>query len=103
MQSCNSKCGHCARNFWNWLKGREAQMRSDHKGGTPFAEAARTSVSRKLQFGAPMKYKNYNVLVVRDPGFSGLDGRHWVSVQVVGQTTYDGSAWEMHVERKDLH
>lgn len=54
MQFCDSKCGHCARNFWKWLKTREVQMRmpltfetknGSVESGTSFAEeAARSNV-----------------------------------------------------------
>ena len=44
MQFCDSKCQHCARKFWNWLKSREFQMNMALDGGTSFASAAATSV-----------------------------------------------------------
>jgi hypothetical protein len=43
MQTCDAKCGQCARNFWAWLKSREYQMNMSLDGGTSFAQAAATS------------------------------------------------------------
>lgn len=56
MQFCDATCGWCARNWFNWLKSREAQMSVPTKDkvmpnghvrkgcSVPFSEAARTSV-----------------------------------------------------------
>lgn len=60
MQFCDSKCGHCARNFWEWLKTREAQMRmplvletkdGSVESGTSFASAAASSVGARVFSG----------------------------------------------------
>lgn len=45
MQACDQRCGWCAKNFWCWLKAREAQMSVPRKGEkTTFTQAALTSV-----------------------------------------------------------
>ena len=41
---CDSTCSFCAREFWNWLKSRNAQMSMSLDGGTSFADAAASSV-----------------------------------------------------------
>lgn len=41
---CDSTCSFCAREFWNWLKSRNAQMSMSLNGGTSFADAAARSV-----------------------------------------------------------
>jgi hypothetical protein len=44
-QHCDQTCAHCAREFWRWLRAREAQMRTPRRGErTTFADAAATSV-----------------------------------------------------------
>lgn len=42
---CDSTCMVCAKEFWNWLKSRNAQMSMSLDGGTSFASAAATSAS----------------------------------------------------------
>lgn len=45
MQHCDARCGWCARNWWRWLKSREAQMSLLRPGQTTsFAQAAATSI-----------------------------------------------------------
>lgn len=56
MQFCDAKCGWCARNWFQWLKAREAQMSQPTKDkvmpngflrrgcSVPFTSAALTSV-----------------------------------------------------------
>ena len=43
-QHCDQTCPFCAREFWRWLKAREAQMRVPKKGEREaFAACAATS------------------------------------------------------------
>ena len=45
MQACNQTCSFCAREFWKFVKARQAQMSVPRKGETmTFANAAATSV-----------------------------------------------------------
>lgn len=42
---CDVTCSFCAREWWAWLRSREAQMRRPERDGEPaFADAAATSV-----------------------------------------------------------
>jgi len=45
MQHCDQTCSYCAREFWKWVKGREAQMSTPRKGESfTFNQAAQTSI-----------------------------------------------------------
>lgn len=98
MQTCDQHCNWCARNWWAWLKSREAAMSRSLDGGTSFASAAAVR-PMKLEKGVPMQFRGQTVTVVSDSGFLGLDGRHWVCITWKG---LDGTVWKMHVERGDL-
>lgn len=112
LQLTPTKCSHpdcnaCARDFFKWVKTRMAQMDVDLKDGnsTTFAEAAATSVKPpRLSPGDSVKVSSldyrHTAKVVHNAGSVGLDGRHWVEVEVFahGET----KAWHVHVEAGSL-
>ena len=123
MPHCDSTCYHCATTWWEWLKAREAQMATPRKTRKiidaetgkmvrvplvekiSWSEAAASSVrAPRPAVGARVRVRSllyeHEAVVTMNTGVEGLDGRHWVGVDV----TTPGSAvvWHVHVEAGDL-
>lgn len=110
---CDQTCSVCARDWWQWLKAREAQMNTVPKKQaergcvTSFAAAAATSVRPEwpnvgekvqvLRAGGEWS----DATVVHHSGYEGGDGRWWVQVRVESLVA-GGEPWVFYVERKYL-
>jgi hypothetical protein len=91
-QACDQTCFHCAQTWFLWLKNREGQMsKPQAKKGekTSFASAAATSnrAPRPLEachctlpVGSSVTFRGLPETVTFNPGFVGLDGRHFVKL-----------------------
>lgn len=94
MQFCDSKCQWCARNWFNWLKAREANM-SRSKSGVAFNDAIVTS---KYKVGQTVTYNGHKGLIVKVPEYKAADGFYRVKVEF----TLDKYSWTWFVNTEDL-
>ena len=80
MQYCDSKCQWCARQFWTWLKAREAMMSKPHirKHNPAFNS---NIISSRLKDGSRVQYGLYTGTVRHLSPYRGVDGMHWCRVE----------------------
>lgn len=90
--ACDPQCPWCARDWWRWLAGREAQMSRPRRGETvPFSAAALSSVRAAVS--------GFEILVgdtwldVSEGEWSRYLGHRRLDWGSVGWVEYHGPAW----------